>query len=185
MINLLPADNIRQLKAARANTILVRYLFITAALIILLLGAVATAYQLLSAQKVAAEDRIIENQAKTTDFATVQQQADAVRSSLSSAKTALDSEIHYSTALLRIASALPTSTRIKSLSLDAQSLTQPMTLETTVTSEEQAYALRTALGQSEYVVPGSVKFGNLTAPGADSPDYTLEISVTFKKEIAQ
>lgn len=185
MINLLPADEIRQLKAARANTLLVRYLIIAAALIILLLGAVATTYQLLSIQKTAAETRIAENQQKTTNYSSVQQQADTVRTALGSAKTAMDSDVNYSKALLRIAAALPASTHINTLTLDAQSLTQPLTLEASVNSEEEAYALRTALQKSEYVVPESVSFGNLITPSGDNPNYTLEISVTFKKEITQ
>lgn len=185
MINLLPSDNVRQLKAARANTLLIRYLIITAVLILLLLGAVAATHQLLTAQKSAAESRIADNQVKTVDYQSVQQQADTLRGALGSAKTALDQDIHYSNALLRIAAALPANTRINSLSLDAQSFDQPLTLEATVTSEEEAYALRTGLESSEYIVPGTVKFGKLTAPGADNPNYTLEISVTFKKEITQ
>lgn len=185
MINLLPVSEQRQLKAARANTLLVRYVIITAVVIGLLLGAVGVVYQLLTAQAATAEQRIAENQAKTTDFQAVQAQADGLRTTLSAAKTAFDGDIHYSKALLNIAAAVPSDIAIKSLSLDAQSFNQQITLETTVNSEAQAYAIRTALEKSEFVVPGSVKFGKLTAPSDSNGGYILEILVTFKKEIAQ
>ena len=94
MINLLPVSEQRQLKAARANTLLVRYVIITAVVIGLLLGAVGVVYQLLTAQAATAEQRIAENQAKTTDFQAVQAQADGLRTTLSAAKTAFDGDIH-------------------------------------------------------------------------------------------
>lgn len=185
MINLLPLDSRRQLKAARANTLLVRYVIITAIIIACLLGLIGVAYQLLSQQVVTAEQHIAENHAKTADFQQVQAQADALRGSLDTAKTALSSDIHYSSALLNIAAALPPNVSIKSLSLDSTAFDQPMTLETTVESEDQAYAIRSKLQESKFVVADSVKFGKLTAPSDSNSGYTLQVLVTFTKDIAQ
>ena len=185
MINLLPVEERRQLKAARANTLLVRYVIITIVVVLVLLGMVGAVRHLLAQQFTAAEQRIADNLAKTTSYQEVQNQADALRSSLDSAKGALASDIHYSNALLNIAAALPSNVTVKSLSLDAQSLGQEMTLETTVDSEEQAYAIKKHLDESEFVVPGSVKYGKLIAPADSNSGYTLQLLVTFKKEIAQ
>lgn len=185
MINLLPFEHRHQLKAARANTLLVRYVTITIVVVLMLLSMVGAVYYLLSQQFAAAEQRIADNNAKTAGYSDVQSQADTLRTSLDSAKATLGSDVHYSNALLNIAASLPPNVTVKSLSLDSQSLDKEMTLETTVDSEEQAYAIRQHLEASKYVVPGSVKFGQLTAPSGEDSGYTLQVLVTFKKEIAQ
>ena len=184
MINLLPADHRRQLRAARANTLLIRYVIITAALILLLLGMVAAMYQLLLAQKADAEAHVADNLTKTTAYEDVRTQAAALNTHLTTARTALDGSLNYSLALTRLAGILPADASLGTVNLTSASFGSPIKLEFPVRTEAQALAIRDAFTKSEYVTPGSVSFGNLSS--ATSGDgYTLELNVTLKKEIAQ
>ena len=185
MINLLPADHRRQLRAARANTLLVRYVVITIILIMLLLAMVAAMYQLLQSQKSAAEAHIAENQAKTTAYQEVRTQADALNTSLSTARTALDGSLSYSLALTRLAKILPDNTSLTSINLTSASFGAPIKLSFPVATESQALAIRDAFIASPYVAPGSVSFGTLSTAADGNSGYVLEINVTLKKEIAQ
>lgn len=184
MINLLPVDHRRQLRAARANTLLVRYVIITAALILLLLGMVAAMYQLLLTQKTEAEAHIADNRAKTANYDDVRTQADALNTNLTAARSAIDGSLNYSLALTRLAGILPDDVKLGTVNLSSASFGTAIKLEFPVTTEAQALAIRDAFNKSEYVTPGSVSFGSLSS--ATSGDgYTLELNLTLKKEIAQ
>ena len=157
----------------------------TIALILLLLVMVAAMYQLLQAQKSEAEAHIAENQAKTASYQAVRTQIDSLNASLSTARTALDTDLNYSLALVRLASILPSDTALGTISLTSASFGAPIKLTFPVTTEAQALAIRDAFSKSEYVVPGSVSFGTLSSGTSGSSGYQLGINVTLKKEIAQ
>lgn len=77
MINLLPPESKRELRAARSNTLLLRYnIFLLGALAFLFL-ATGIVYVYLSDAKTKAERTVAENQVRTANYSAVERQAAA------------------------------------------------------------------------------------------------------------
>ena len=183
MINLLPPDNRRQLRAARSNLLLVRYnvgLTLAAAF----LGLVTLAiYFILSGMQQAAEQNIASNQAKVSNFSTVQAEADAYQKSLTEAKSLFDEEIQYSKLYLEIANTLPSGTALDTLELDASTLGTPLELPVKIRGEQQAQALLSAF-QSSALFNNTASYGTLSMNTGDDNatyPYIITVKVTINK----
>ena len=86
MINLLPHEEKRQLRAARSNTLLVRYNILLIAAVGVLTLAVAVTFFYLTTTKTAAENSINHNTAKVSSFSSVVAEATHFKSDLAIAK---------------------------------------------------------------------------------------------------
>lgn len=183
MINYLPAEQQKQLRAARSNVLLVRYnigLIFAAAFLSL---AILTIFLLLTNEKKNAEDTIVSNQARVGNFSAVQTQADSFRKNLTDAKTLFDNETDYSKIYLEISRLIPSGAILDSLKLDQAQIGQPMTLSMKIKGEQQATSLLNAF-------KGSAMFGNAATyeslsanAGTDSGTYpyVIAINVTINK----
>ncbi|MET0980300.1 MAG: hypothetical protein ABWX90_03530 [Candidatus Saccharimonadales bacterium] len=184
MINLLPKDQQRQLRAARTNVLLFRYsIGMILAVVFIALAALA-AFVLLNNMKQAAESTIESNRAKVGNFGTIQSQADSYRKDLLDAKTLFDSQIQYSKIYLEIARVMPAGTALDSLDLSPTSIGTPLTLPVKIKGESQAADLLTAF-QRAAIFNNTASFGALTInTGEDSEayPYVITINVTINKE---
>lgn len=120
MINLLSTNRKSEIRAARANVILVRYTTIIAVAIVFILSVLYFSYTVLQQTMGTAEARITSNDTKA-DSAT-KQQVDALSAKLSDAKTVLDQEVSYATLLTTIGQAMPAGTILESLKIDEASI---------------------------------------------------------------
>lgn len=183
MINLLPTDYLRQLRAARTNVLLLRYstgMFLAA---ICLALATLAVFMLLSNIKTAAESTIASNEARVGNFASVQSQADVYRQNLSNAKILLDSEIQYSKIYLEIARIMPVGTALESLDLNPSNIGTPLSLPVKIMGEKQAASLLSTF-RSSAMFNNSASYGALTPnTGSDSGTYpyVITINVTINK----
>ena len=184
MINLLPKEQQRQLRAARTNVLLFRYsIGLVFALIFMLLATLA-AFVLLTNMKDAAENTISDNQAKVANFSTIQAEADSYRKDLSDAKTLFDSQIQYSKIYLEIARVMPAGTALDSLNLSPSSIGAPLTLPIKIQGERQATSLLSAF-QRAAIFNNSASFGALTINTGDDSGtypYIITINATINKE---
>jgi hypothetical protein len=122
MINLLPAVTKQQLRAARTNSILFRYIIILGfAVAFLILACVAT-YLFLSNIK-----ETNENSAKTSQ-SKISSTSNPGDSSII-ARSILDRQVSYSSIITGIAASSPTGTVLDSLSLNSNTLDSPTTLQ--------------------------------------------------------
>lgn len=183
MINYLPPDQKKQLRAARTNVLLVRYnigLVIVASFLTL---ATLAVFLLLSSEKKAAEDTIAANQSRASNFSDVQARADSFRKDLSDAKTIFDNEILYSKIYSEIAGILPSGTALEALDLSEAQLGTPLSLSFKIKGEQQAASLLSAFKYST-MFGGAASYGTLKAnTGADSGNYPyiISINVTIDK----
>lgn len=187
MINLLPRDQQRQLRAARTNVLLFRYGIGLAFATVALGASVLTGFVLLSTEMKNAENTIASNQARVGNFSSVQIQADDYRKNLAEAKTLLDGEIQYSKIYLELARVMPEGTALESLNLDPAKIGTPLTLPVKIKGEAQATSLLTAFRGSS-LFNNSASYGSLTAnSGADSGvyPYIITINVTINKGAIQ
>ena len=103
MINLLPPEEKRQLRAARSNTLLIRYNILLLGVVAFMGISIAVTYVFLSASQQTAKQTIAENDAKVKQFNPIKEQAELFRQHLTTAKQILDNEITYSKAVVAIA----------------------------------------------------------------------------------
>lgn len=118
MINLLPDNTKMQLKAARANVILLRYMIImifAAAFIVLIF---AGSYFLLTLSKTSSEQLIAANDTKAQQFSSTQAEMASLSDNLAGAKNVLDQQVSYSSFLRLLGQVMPSGTVIDSITLN-------------------------------------------------------------------
>lgn len=183
MINLLPPEEKRQLRAARTNTLLLRYnIFLIGAVVFLGL-AVGVTYVYLSNTKASAETLISENRARVADFADIQAQADLFRTNLKTAKQILDNEVVYTKVMLAIAALMPSGTILDKLNLDSQTFGTETTLSARAVSYEDALRLKESFEKSSIFT--NVHFQSINSGGQAPYPLTVNLNVTIKKDAAK
>ena len=187
MINLLPDDDKRQLRAARTNSLLVRYNILMLAILAFLGLAISVTYIYLNTTKTNAQGVIDGNQARVSSYAPVQKEADQFRTNLTTAKQILSHEVTYSNVVLEIAALLPSGVVLQSLSLDANTFGTPITLAANAKSYEAAIELKNSFQSSPLF--SDVHFTSITSTtasgtGSDYP-VTVSLSVVIKKGVAK
>ena len=100
MINLLPPAYKKELRAARVNVVLRRYIIFQVIAIVLLAAMIAATFFVITMIKTNAEAEITSNQARASEYAGVETQAKQFQGNLSTAKTILDNEVRYTAVIL-------------------------------------------------------------------------------------
>lgn len=147
MINLLPQNNLRQLKASRQNTILMRYLIlslISLAAVVLIFGIT---FIFLKAAEHNGNTTAEKNEQQLASYQNVKKAAAEYEANLKTAKLLLDKNIPYTNALLNIAAAIPENTILQSLNLSPESIKTPVTLNARAASYEDGIKLRDSLSK--------------------------------------
>ena len=183
MINLLPPEEKRQLRAARTNWLLMRYNLLLIGAVIFLALAIGVAYVYLTAAKANAETVITENKAKVVDFTEVQAEADAFRSNLTTAKQILDNEVVYTKVMLAIAALMPSGTVLDKLNLDSQTFGTQTTLAARTSNYENALKLKEAFQKSPLFT--DVHFQSINSGGVAPYPLMVNLNVTIKKDAAK
>lgn len=129
MINLLPNDYRKELRAARANVILLRYMGVLALAGLFLAFTIYGSIFLLEQTRSSAKILIASNDTKADVYDSTKNQIDALSGSLVEAKSILDQETPYSNILTNLAQLMPANTVIGKLTLDAKTIsTSPVTM---------------------------------------------------------
>lgn len=185
MINLLPYGHKKEIRAARVNVILVRYIAILGFAVLVLAGLVAGVFFTLSSARTVAEDKVAENQQRMAEYQPIKQEADAFRSDLSTAKSVLDSSVSFSKLIYKIADTIPPNVILSDLPLDPANFGTSMTLQAGAKSFGDAAKLRDAFRQNGQVF-SNVQIQNIRSDGAggagDSYPVKVTLSVIINKE---
>jgi Tfp pilus assembly protein PilN len=185
MINLLPTEQKRQLRAGRTNTLLLRYNIALLVGVAFLGLAIVVAYIYLSTTKGNAEAIIDQNREKVSSYASVQAKAQQFRSNLTTAKQILDHEVTYTKVILEISQLLPSGVVLENLNLDSQTFGTETILAAQAKDYSRALALKDAFQNSPLF--SNVHFQSIT--GSDTPatgyPVTVSLAVTIKKDAAK
>lgn len=182
MINLLPPNEKKALKAARTNVLLLRYNALTLLVIGFLVASLTLVYVYLSNQRQAAETTITDNSQREGIYQSVKAEATAFRNQLADAKTILDTQISYSKAVIRLSSLFPEGTALKDrLDLNDASFSSPLTLSVGVQDELAAQRLLESFESSTEYVEKITK--NQITIGDGNYPYTMIVTVSLKKGI--
>jgi len=188
MINLLPPEEKKQLRAAQSNVLLLRYneaLVFAVAFLVIALGVV---YVYLSNANTAGQKTITDNRAKVADYAPVQAEATQFRDNLSTAQQILNSQITYSKVIIDIAQLMPQGTVLQNLNLNAATFGTPTQLIALAKDYSSALALKDSFQKA--TIFSDVHFDSITSSassGSSGNTYPMVVTldVTIKKDAAK
>lgn len=144
MINLLPYEYKDEIRAARTNVILVRYIAILVLAAIVLGGLVFGAYLALNGTKASAELKAAENTARLSQFQQTKVRADSFRADLATAKTILDNNVSFSKLIYEIADTVPRGVVLDDLTLDPNTFGSSVSVNASAKTFNDASKLRDA-----------------------------------------
>lgn len=186
MINLLPYETKSTIRAARINTILIKYaLFIGLAAAFLVLACVAS-YLIINSSKTTAENAIISVKTENSSYTPVTSQAGELTANLAIAKSILDQQISYSTVIAGIANALPASVVLETpITLSSATIGVPIELKAHAKTSSDETTLKNNFQKSPLFSGYNLKA--VTSNPAGSTDYPLLISfsITINKAAAK
>lgn len=185
MINLLPEDSKKELRAARMNVTLLRYNIITVATLGLLILVVVGFYVYLVSAQANAETAKRESDSQTDQYRDTANEAKTYRENLATAKQILDNQINYSSVIFDITKLLPRGVVLNSLNLSASDFGN----QTTITANAKDYAAVTNLKKNfekkEKEKAKDMLFSNVYFQTIDNTDesnkeYPLKVSISVK-----
>lgn len=184
MINLLPPEEKRQLRAARSNTLLIRYNILLLSVVGFMGIAVAITFVFLNATQQGAKQTIAENNTQVAQYASVQSQAEQFKQHLATAKQILDNEVTYSKVVLEISQLIPGGVVLENLGLDSETFGTETTLVAQAKSYSSALALKDSFEKSSLF--SDVHFQSITAGNTQtSYPITVNLNITIKKDAAK
>lgn len=189
MINLLPDDYKSEIRAARTNVLLMRYIAILVVAITTLGGLVTGSYFVLNTARDSAQAKVNENQQRVAEYSSIKASADSFRSDLSTVKTILQQDISFSKLVYKIADAVPSNVVLDSLTLDPNTFGTRMTISASAKSFDDAAKLKEAFASKQELFSGvqlqSIQSGGAADSASAGYPVKVSISVILNKGAAQ
>lgn len=187
MINLLPDNDKREIRAARSNVMLLRYNFLLFGVAAFILVSGLIVYALLSNSKNAAEVATEANTSRAAQYATTRTQADEYRKNLSTAQQILDNEVIYTDLVFEITKLLPTGVILNNLDLDAKEFGTATLISASVKDFTAVEALKQSFEKSaimsdvhfQTITNTAVSAANGQAQGSSAQNSAYPISVSI------
>lgn len=178
MINLLSDAKKHEINAGRVNTIILSYIFMTLAGFVILGLLSAGVYVTLSVTRNDAQKRVSSNQADIAQYQPVQDQANAFRTNLTTAKQILDKEVVYSKLILKIASAVPQGVILDNLNLSPDTIGKPITIQASARSYDAALALKSKF-QDQPDLFSDVHFDSINDQENSTSGYSVSVTLAL------
>jgi Tfp pilus assembly protein PilN len=185
MINLLPPDDRKQLRAARTNSLLLRYVVLTGVFVLVLVGEMVGISFILSADKANNEKTIADNEAKTVAYSATKVAAAQFKSDLATAKYILDNQVPYTKLITRIANTLPSDAVIDSLILNPTTFGTPIQMTIHTKSYQSAINVKQYLQKSEIFKDVSFQSVAQETESTGAFPFTAIYNVTISKDAAK
>ena len=187
MINLLPPQTKKQIRAARLNVILLRYCVVLIISSVFLVGIFGVGFYITDIDNQAALAKQQESQKDISKYASVKAEAEAFSGNLAIAKTILSSEVIFSKLVTDIASTLPEGVILSNLSLAANTLGSPLSISAKTTSNAKAIELKDKLESSplfEKVNIANIQVNDIN-DSASAIDRKYFVSVTLNTVLSK
>lgn len=191
MINLLPTENLRQLRAAQQNTLLLRYIIFSA----ITLGAIVmvhlTTFTILKLTENQGKASTEENMRQVAKHSDTQRRAQEYAANLQTAKALFARHVQFTTALLNLAAAVPENVILENIDLSQDDPKKAVVLSARAKSYDDGIALRDSLSHSK--LAKDVTIGSLINTAADNKGggdgpaneypFTVSLNLTFTPEL--
>lgn len=145
MINLLPPKRLLNLRIARANTILRRYIELALISLMLLAAALAVSYYFLHARQQNVQATLDINQEKLKKLEPVQAEAQQLSTTINTIAGLQSRNVRFSQMLTKIGGAMPNGAVLTGLQFSLENATAPFVISAEVENEELAAVLRNNL----------------------------------------
>ncbi|MEI7917784.1 MAG: hypothetical protein WCH58_00150 [Candidatus Saccharibacteria bacterium] len=177
MINLLPEDTKKQLRAAHYNVILLKYITFLGAGMAFLVLACGVSYFYLLASSNSGSDK--------GTYAAAKKQLDSLKSSISITNNIFAERVSYSSVITAIAAALPAGTAINQLSIDSSISGTSATFQINGSSTVTAESLKTnfASSVSPLFANFSVQPTEQSSSGGSASDAPINCVLTINKGV--
>ncbi len=184
MINLLPADSKKEIRAARSNVTLINYLLLLGFGLVFLIVISVGVYVVLINTQASAEKLIDASRSKGASYSSVEAQSTALKAGLTNAKTILNEEVVYTKIITGIAALIPSGVVLDSLNLNPTTIGAPTSLKFFAKSTTDALKLKDNFQSSSLF--SSVSFEGLSS-GAQGGDYpvTATLNLTINKSASK
>lgn len=163
MINLLPDEAKRDIRAARMNVILLRYNLLAAGAAALMVLVCLIFYIILRDNQSQALNTTNDNNAKAASFANVRKDATEYRDNLTLASKIIENGVSYTNVIIAITKLIPSGVVLDNLTLSALTFGQPTTFTGHAKSYETAAKLKENFQTSK--IFSDVYFQSLTTSG--------------------
>ena len=181
MINLLPDTRKEDIRAARANVILMRYTIMVALALAFLGGALYVSHSVLKQTLTANQATIAANDTKADVYAETKQEVDALSAKLTEAKSLLDQEISYSKFLIALGQITPAGTVLDNLTLSTDNFNgTPLAVTAYAKSADEASKLQSQFQNSQLFTQVNLQGTDANA-GVDGYQVKVSLTVTINK----
>jgi len=181
MINLLSNERKDEIRAARVNTILMRYMAIIILAFSFAGGALYVSKTVLGATMTSAENTIASNDIKADVYSQTKQQVDQLSAKLNETKITLDQEVRYSQLLVQLGQLMPRGTVLGDVTLNSASFSgAPVDIKVYAKTTNEAGLLQNAFQRSPLFSLVSIK-NTETNQEVDGYPVTVSMSVTFNR----
>lgn len=179
MINLLPDEAKAELRAARVNVLLIRYMGVIFAAFAFLVLILFGSYFLLDQTKASSQALIDANDTKAEVYSSTKTQVDALSAQLAEAKGILDQEILYSNVLVNFGQQMVPGTIIDKISLDSSSFSGgSLSLTVYAKTTDAAVTLRDRFQNSPFFT--DVNFQTISDSSGGITDYPVSATMSLR-----
>lgn len=178
MINLLPNDAKKQIRAGRWNVDLIRYVIVFCFATLFLAAITGGMYLILKDSKTNAETLIQTTQTKTTAYSSVQTQADSFKTNLATAKSILDQQVSYSKIIMGIGQALPAGVILDKIAITNDTIGTPISLQGHAKTNASAMKVVDSFRNSPLF--SNVSIGSVEQTGTSNlPEYPWSVTINI------
>ena len=157
MINLLPPKRVLDIKIARTNTILSRYIKLLLLSILVLTAAVIAAHYFFIIQESNTQHTLAINQKKVQQLEPVQKQAEDLSQTVNTISGLLSRNIKFSDMLTQIGSIMPPGSVLTGLQFSIEDVESPLVVSAQVDNAQKAAVLRNNLASSPLFKKAEIK----------------------------
>lgn len=182
MINLLATDRKDEIKAARVNVILMRYMSILILAFGFIAGALFVSYTVLNSTMTNAENIISTNDIKTDVYSETKEKVDGLSAKLNQTKATLNQEVRYSQVLVKLGQLMPPGTVLGDVKLNTASFNgQAVEIKAYAKSTNETGQLQSAFQSSPLFSQPVTITGTETNQEVDGYPVTISMSVVLNK----
>ncbi len=142
MINLLPDEAKRDIRAARMNVVLLRYNLLTLVAAVVMVGFCLVFYFILHSNQSSAVDTSHDNSIKAASYEDTRKKADEYRKNLSIASQIIDNGVSYTNLVFAITKLIPDGVILNGLNLTTATIGQQISFTAQAVSYDAAAELK-------------------------------------------
>lgn len=187
MINLLPPTRLLDIKTARNNTVLRRYIELLLLSMVIIGLAVAASYYFLDSRRNDVQSSLEANKKTINELKKTQDQAQGLSTTINTVAKLLAQNIKFSEVLTKIGNVMPEGASLTNVQFEADELNAPLIVTVDMVNEERGAVLRNNLAKSELFQDAKIKsIIAIEAPEEGYPyKYTAILQVYFKENEAK